>query len=938
MPKGVKKIKWNSSEPGGAGVYSKQSIPNKLLTIEPDKFAWFSVNEWYPDTTKTEKEKNLTWIRQDGKEKFIVKKMVLPSNNLYGFRLEKKLCGPYTYYIEASMSGKRDLKNETGLYVRGYCTPKIINSKWSTSNDGKDERSRQFSYGEKLYLGLNTEGLNGNILTVEIYRFREGSYITGKKKDNHIRTIANVEVIDGEINLEINNTSLWKADIVDIEETEKFYIKVKDAFGNYIKDDKDDIIHARYLRIKNKSVPQTPKKPTNNTPVKVGETEVNKKKNELCRFSIISITETQKKDGKEEKTPVEVYKEGTTLFGSKISTEIINQTVFFEFDQSVLTAASKKVLDNLVNYLIDNQSSKITLEGYACVIGKQDYNRELSLARTATVKKYFIDGGIDQRRIICNAKGEIQLNDGKIIGGADDDKNGKDNILHKEEKNYVEARRVDISFLAYTHNADTIIYETIAPSKFKDILVEVKEFETIACHQPKNNKHKKKIKATSVEYSQKGGIEKEADNLAVPVRSALATWDPAPLQYIWPSMSTPTKYFVDIHSCRYFTDSRYNTLLIKAYPDIHWKFDLYVNLSNKLSIKWQKLSKERHAEMRSNALKLANEAKGKYTEVDCGFKLEAKFDKNKEGVYGSNRDLTFKYTDKIKKLFSVISSVKQISQGITSITKGKIAKTKSGTNLPFTVEMLPPVFHFGTEWEADVDPDHKKIGTKIILYLQAEPFVGLSLTIDLLCMALQAGVAVTTGGTGNAAALKIFNEVRAWAEEGYESESVKISLKMYIDLVITGTIEGKIDGTFSTVNKSKEVNFELASKLGVELKAGLNLKGMIVIIGTVKEPVAEAHAEGELSAGVKIGITSGHTLKYDSNVGVYYQPKLEIDPCVGQVILKIKVGFSYKKASSDWTPLDYNKQHEFFPKFDIVDSLSKMLSIENKVLIWPKKQ
>jgi outer membrane protein OmpA-like peptidoglycan-associated protein len=938
MPKGVKKIKWNSSEPGGAGVYSKLSMPNKLLTIEPDKFAWFSVNEWYSETTKEEREKNLTWIRQDGKEKFIIKQMVLPAKNLYGFRLEKKLCGPYTYYIEASMSGKRDLKNETGLYVRGYCSPKIIDSKWSTSNDGKDERSRLFSYGEKLFLGVNTEGLNGNMLTVEIFRFREGSYITGKKKDNHIRTIANVEVIDGEINLEIDNTSLWKANINDIEETEKFYIKIKDTFGNYIKDDKNDIIHARFLRIKNKSVPQTPKKPTNNTPVKVGETEVNKKQNELCRFSTISITETQKKDGKEEKTKVEVYNEGTALNNNKISTEIINQTVFFEFDQSVLTTDSKKVLDGIVNYLIINQSSVITLEGYACVIGKQDYNKELSFARTAAVKKYLIDGGISQRRIICNAKGEIQLYDGKIIVGADDDKNGKDNISHKEEKNYVEARRVDISFLAYTHNADTIVYHTIAPSKFKDILIEVKGYDTKACHQPKNEIHKKKIKVNSVEYIQKGGIEKEADNLAVPVRSSLATWNPAPLQYIWPSISTPTKYFVDIHSCRYFTNNKYNTILIKAYPDIHWKFDLYVNLSNKLSVKWQKLSKERHAEMRSNALKLANEAKGKYTEVDFGFKLEAKFDKNKDGVYGSNRDLTFKYTDKIKKLFSLISSVKEISQGITSVTKGKISKTKSGTNLPFIVEMLPPVFHFGTEWEADVDSQHKEIGTKIILYLQAEPFVGLSLTIDLLCMALQAGVAVATGGTGNAAALKIFKEVREWAEEGYESENVKISLKMYIDLVITGTIEGKIDGTFSTVNKSKEANFELASKLGVELKAGLNLRAMIVVIGTVKKPEAEAHAEGELSVSVKIGITSGHTLKYDSSVGVFYQPKLEIDPCVGQVILKIKVGFSYKKISSDWTPLDYNHQHEFFPKFDIVDSLSKMLSIDNKVLIWPKKQ
>lgn len=934
MPKGVKKIKWNSSEPGGAGVYSKQSVPNKLLTIEPDKFAWFSVNEWYPDTTKAEKEKSLTWIRQDGKEKFIVKKMVIPSNNLYGFKLEKKLCGPYTYYIEASMSGKRDLKNETGLYVRGYCTPKIVDSKWCTSNDGKDERSRQFSYGEKLYLGLNTEGLNGNILTVEIYRFREGSYITGKKGDKHIRTIANVEVIDGEINLEINNTSLWKADIVDIEETEKFYIKVKDAFGNYIKDDKNDIIHARFLRIKNENVPQVPKKPTNNTPVKVGENPANKKRDELCRFTEINITETQKKDGKVEETKVSVFKDGKSLTGHKSPQELIQRTLFFDFDQSILNSESVQVLNNVLNFLIDNPHSIITIDGYACVIGKEKYNKELSLKRSEAVKNHFVNGGLDPKRIRCNGKGEIQIIDGQITGGANEDKNGKDNLRHKDEKNYAEARRVDISFLFVGHDAKTIVYETIAPSHDRTIVLDVVDHDTKTCVA--KVKHEKKIEVKSTEYKKK--MQVQASKMEIPIHSPLAWWNIAPLQYIWPASTTPNKYFVDIHSCRYFTDSKNSIIVINAYPDIKWKFDLYANLSNKLSIKWQKLTKERHNELRGNALKLANEAKGKYTDVDCGFKLEAKFDKNIDGVYGSNRDLTFKYTDKIKKLFSIISAVKEISQGITSVTKGKIAGTKSGTNLPFIVEMIPPTLHFASEWEADVDALHKAIGTKMTFFLQAEPFVGLSLTIDLLCMALQAGVAVSTGGTGNVAALRIFNEVRAWAEEGYETEKVKISLKMYIDLVISGAIEGKIDRTFSTVNEANEATFELISKLGVELKAGLNLKGMIVIIGTVKKPEAEAHIEGELSAGVKIGVTSGHTLKYDSNVGVYYQPKLEIDPCIGQVIMKIKVGFSYKKVSSDWTPLDYNKQHEFFPKFDIVDSVTKMMSIDNKVLIWPKKQ
>lgn len=932
MAKGVKKIEWNSTKKDGAGIYPKLSTPNRLLTIEPDKHAWFSVKEWYPDTTKAEKEKNITWIRQDGKEKFIIKQMVVPANNLYGFRLEKKLCGPYTYYIEASLSGKRDLKNETGLYVRGYCTPKIIDSKWCTSNDGKDERSRLFSYGEKLHLGVNTEGLNGNIVTVEIYRLREGSRLTGRKEDKRIRTIANVEVIDGEINLEINNTSLWKADIIDIEDTEKFYIKIKDAFGNYIKDDKSDSIHARFLRIKNESVPQIPKKPTNNTPVKVGESEVNKKQNELCKFSAISITETQKKDGKEEKTKIEVYDEGTVLTNAKIGTEIINQTVFFEFDQSILTTDSKKVLDNVINYLINDQSSKVTLEGYACVIGKQDYNKELSFERTAAVKKYFIDGGINQRRIICNAKGEIQFHDGIIIGGADDDKSGKDNINHKEEKNYIEARRVDISFLAYTHNADTIVYETIAPSKFKDILIEVKEFETVACHKPNNNKHKKKIKATSVEYTQKDGIEKEADNLAIPVRSALATWNVAPFQYIWPSVSTPVKYFVDIHSCRYFTDNRYNTLLIKAYPDIKWKFDLFLNLSNDLSVKWQKLPPGRDTEMKKRAGKIGAEKRWKQTEIDFGVALDANWDKKSKDEYGSHFDATAKYEAKIKQFYSVFSSLKEFSKTVTGETKGAVTKTRLGKKLPFEIYMKPPNFCLGAEWELARGKSQGKetlgIGTGVKFYFKAEPLISLGLNIDLLAGLVQAGVAVTTGGTGNVAAMQIFNEVREWLDD----DDNTIKLKMYIDLEITGKINGTSELELNTKSDEKKGEGKLEFVLAAELKAGIEVKGTAVIV------IGEAYVSGEASAKGTASVTFGHGIYFEKNSSkntVYYQPKLNFDGLKVTGVLKAKVGLYIKKGifkgDRSKNLVDYKFDKKVFEPFDVIQKFEKLSGISSKI-------
>ena len=145
---------------------------------------------------------------------------------------------------------------------------------------------------------------------------------------------------------------------------------------------------------------------------------------------------------------------------------------------------------------------------------------------------------------------------------------------------------------------------------------------------------------------------------------------------------------------------------------------------------------------------------------------------------------------------------------------------------------------------------------------------------------------------------------------------------------------------YSTVKDGKEMNFDLTSNITVELKAGLNLKGRVVIIGTTKQlsPDAEVRAEGNLSASISMGITSGHKLQYDSNQGIYYKPGLMIDPCIGKVILLISAGFTYKKISADWKPVNYNESRVFFNGFDIIENLSEITGCENKILLWEKKK
>jgi outer membrane protein OmpA-like peptidoglycan-associated protein len=54
------------------------------------------------------------------------------------------------------------------------------------------------------------------------------------------------------------------------------------------------------------------------------------------------------------------------------------------------------VLNNILKFLLEHQGATITLSGYACVIGKQNYNKSLSQRRADVIKKFFADGGLDR--------------------------------------------------------------------------------------------------------------------------------------------------------------------------------------------------------------------------------------------------------------------------------------------------------------------------------------------------------------------------------------------------------------------------------------------------------------------------------------------------------------------------------------------------------------
>ncbi|MBT2564811.1 hypothetical protein J7E50_25890 [Pedobacter sp. ISL-68] len=198
MAKGIKKIIWT----GEGKVYNanKGSIPGQLVVVAPDQYVWFKIGEWQPGTTEQDRKKDVKWAVFNEKSVIDLQKTI-PSNFSYGYRIPKKLCGPYLWYIEATWSGSFDSKS--GLKIRGESPAKIVESRWTQNEGGADVRKTyQFSYGELIWLRLFTEGLNGyDNVEVRVFRKLRSALGLWPKDDEETRKIYRVSVTNGEINL-----------------------------------------------------------------------------------------------------------------------------------------------------------------------------------------------------------------------------------------------------------------------------------------------------------------------------------------------------------------------------------------------------------------------------------------------------------------------------------------------------------------------------------------------------------------------------------------------------------------------------------------------------------------------------------------------------------------------------------------------------------------
>jgi len=839
MARGVKKIIMYQ------GKYYNKTSTN--VTIPPEKPASFKVEEWFSGTTEDDKKNAITWMRQSNNRKTILYQ--LKSKTGYYFSISKKLCGPYTFYVEASLSGKRDFKNPSGLYINGYTKALIKGSNWRKTPTGNNiKNGAPIKYGELVYIWLDTEGLNGDTVTIEVYNQTIGA-------DNYIDRYTNVKVVNGEVAFKIGNTKKWLNKVGwYTENVEEFYIKVKKGSGNtYIKDHLGADNHAIYLNIKNEVVDKEAEVSENLTPTKVYKAEVNAERHEPCKFDKVTISLPLVKDGKASTKTITIFEDGVTKIKSNTTDEKINRSIHFKFNDYSIAPDAQKKLNNILGFLLGHKGTTIMMTGYACVIGKADYNKNLSQQRSDSVKTFFVNGGLDSSRIISIGRGEYN------IQNPDDYKN-------KNEEVYVDARRVDISFTFHGHTANAAVFETTAPSSKQIVTLDVLGFDTEDCYR-NAEKHKEEIIVKSPDAEE---FKETNPSLQFPIQSTLSKYNVAPIQYIWPKFNilnwsdSATLYKTHIHSCRYYSNQKAHSILIKAYPDIKWELEFKWNHTESFAYSYGNemhpydIEKGQEKVIGSTIDRGLSENFGEMAQ-SFELSLKAKWDEDSQ-----NLEIGKEWGKKIAKTLKLFNKMKAATD---AIAKSPI----NGGKLSF--EIKAPVIAVSAKWYLETPKNNTKIGTNITIGIESKPLIEAEGKINLWKIFREYGPNAICPGAGTVV--------------NFVLEHIEGNVGISFMVIFTGSInaKGQVQGnTLVPTDTKGEIGIIGKIQVTMEFKAWANGEiGMASFEGYVKADVSTY-----VSGGIKAEV---------SKVGLYGYPELNFGGIIAKYVAVGSVKFGIFKRT-----------------------------------------
>ncbi|WP_289044018.1 OmpA family protein [uncultured Olleya sp.] len=824
-----------------AGHSSCYAVTENNATIKPDSNITLGVTQWENEESLGNiTEEPVYWFWKDPDRPIEVKRRALGRS--MEFNIPKKLCGSFTYLIESSTSG---ILNENSVkddfYINGYTKKQIVTSEWRSEAEGSDIRQSPIKYGDFLYLWLNTEGLNGDTITVEVYNRR------GLRSDPLITSKSDVRVVDGEALYTIGDTTNWMGKVSSWWDEQEFYINVKDSNGNLVLDGNGDEAHARYLRILYEEATDKVHVSANITPTKIYQAEVNAIRYDPCKFEKITATVPKVTDGQKGSEDITIFAEGQALENPRTSTQQITRSVLFDFNDSSINPVAEEVANNVLGFLLDNVGTQIKMRGYACAIGSVEINQELSQLRSDAVKDFFVQGGLEAGRIISLGLGELNSE-------------SPDNISRKNDPEYINSRRVDITFDFKSHGANPLIFEIIAPSTPENTSLTIDGFNTDDCYR-ENNKHENKITIISPDTQT---IEGSGSSLSFQVHSTVSKLNPAPLQYIWPKwnlLNTATKDKIDsaaiykghVNTCRYYSNKSLETFIIKAYPDIKWKFALEIemDISNARSTNMPVAGGSYADTFESNRqdglvrYRIGQQSK---IPIKIGLKLEAKWDSDT-----SERNLSEDFKRKIEPFAQTVSKGVNVLQSAVNVAIG-IAKSSA---IPVTMNILYPKFVSSLNWYLKRDDTSKKIVTAGDITFQFDPIIGAEARVDLIA------AAILVGSAGNPAVAKLASKAR----DGLDS----LGTGLKFDLVFVGKLKFAMETVkFDTLN-----GFSGSGKTTIEGEFGVEVEFVLTIgLGGSQSPVTEPIVNFE--AALKGEGYFGGELVVDSDEnGIFTQPTLK---------------------------------------------------------------
>lgn len=89
-----------------------------------------------------------------------------------------------------------------------------------------------------------------------------------------------------------------------------------------------------------------------------------------------------------------------------VEKKIVLRGINFDFDKADIKPEFEPVLDEAVSILKENPGIHVEIAGHTCNMGPEQYNQRLSERRANSVKKYFVERGIDAKRLKAVGYGE----------------------------------------------------------------------------------------------------------------------------------------------------------------------------------------------------------------------------------------------------------------------------------------------------------------------------------------------------------------------------------------------------------------------------------------------------------------------------------------------------------------------------------------------------